>query len=286
MIRLAIASGTAVVVAGAAAGTGAAMHDTGAVLDPVVARQTAGVSIEDVPDHTAVVHAPSSTALLAVASGALSVVAPGHVALHGAGDDAGLDVDYSGLGDNVPDASVQRGDAVGHVLDATRAVSVRAVLDGKLLDTGALLRAALDGISRSDGTWTKPVDGAAVSQGFGCTPYAFEPADRACASGHIHTGIDLAAPMGTPVHAALDGTAHVIPSTTGYGLHVLLDSGGGLTTMYAHLQSVDVHDGDEVGAGDVIGEVGSTGNSTGPHLHFEVRRDGIPENPMLDVALP
>jgi murein DD-endopeptidase MepM/ murein hydrolase activator NlpD len=286
MIRIAIAAGTAVIVAGAAAGTGAAMHDAGTVLDPVVAPQTAAVTIEDAPDHTAIVHAPPSTALLAAASGALSVIAPGHVALRGIGDDAGLDVDYTGLGDNVPDGSIQRADVVGHLLDAARPVTVRAVLDGKPLDTGPLLRAALNGISRSDGAWTKPVDGASISQGFGCTPYAFEPVDRGCASGHIHTGIDLAAPMGTPVHAALDGTVHVVTSATGYGLHVLLDSGGGLTTLYGHLASVEVHDGDEVGAGDVIGRVGSTGNSTGPHLHFEVRRDGIPENPALDVALP
>jgi hypothetical protein len=286
MIRAAIAAGTAVIVAGAAAGTGAAMHDTGAVLDPIVSPQTGGVSIDDAPEHTAVVHAPSSTALLAVASGALSVVTPARVILRGSGDDAGLEVEYTGLGDNVPDGPVQRGGVVGHVLDAARTVSVRAVLDAKPLDTGALLRAALDGISRSDGAWTKPVDGAAMSQGYGCVPYAFEPPDHACPSGHLHTGIDLAAPMGTPVHAALDGTSHVIASTTGYGLHVLLDSGGGLTTLYAHLQSVDVHDGDEVSAGDLIGEVGSSGNSTGPHLHFEVRRDGIPEDPTLDVALP
>jgi murein DD-endopeptidase MepM/ murein hydrolase activator NlpD len=293
VIRGAIAAGTAVILGSAAVGTASALHDTGAALGRIVAEGTAGVSVDDAPDHRAVLHAPAGTAVMAVAegrpamaSGGAGVASPGDLLLHGTGEDRGLDVDYAGLDTTVSSPVMRRGDVAGHVLDATHTVTVRAVLDGRPLDTAPLLRAALDGVSHAGGAWTRPVDGAFVSQGFGCTPFAMEPVDRACASGHIHTGIDLAVPMGTPVRAALDGVAHVVESASGFGLHVVLDHGSGLTTLYAHLQSAGVHDGDEVAAGDVIGGAGSTGNSTGPHLHFEVRRDGIPEDPALDVALP
>jgi hypothetical protein len=286
VLRIAIAGGTAIVLGGAAAGTAGTLHDTGAALGRIVAAGTAGVAIVDAPAHAAAVQAPGGTPLLAVASGTLSVPSNGHVVIDGGGGDTGLAVDYTGLDDNVPDRAVRRGEAIGHVLDPAHEVTVRALLDGGPLDTPALLRTALNGISAAEGTWQRPVEGAVVSQPFGCTPYTMEPVDRACPSGHIHTGIDLAAPAGTPVHAALDGTAHVVVSATGFGLHVVIDSGDGLTTLYGHLSSVAMHDGDEVAAGDAIGAVGSTGNSTGPHLHFEVRRDGIPENPTLDVALP
>ena len=110
--------------------------------------------------------------------------------------------------------------------------------------------------------------------------------DRACAGGHWHSGIDLAAARGTPVVATLPGIVTVIVSPTGYGLHVVIDHGGGLSSLYGHLDTVVVASGDVVTAGQVIGTVGSTGNATGPHLHFEIRRDGIAEDPLLDLALP
>jgi murein DD-endopeptidase MepM/ murein hydrolase activator NlpD len=72
----------------------------------------------------------------------------------------------------------------------------------------------------------------------------------------------------------------------GYGLRVELTHSGGQLTLYGHLSGVDVGDGDEVAPGDVVGRVGSSGNSTGPHLHFEVRRAGVAEDPRIDVALP
>ena len=135
-------------------------------------------------------------------------------------------------------------------------------------------------------TFVKPLTHSWISQGFGCTSFSFEPIDLACPGGHWHSGIDLAAARGTPVMATLPGVVTVIVSATGYGLHVIIDHGGGLTSLYGHLDTVIVLSGDYVDAGQIIGTVGSTGNATGPHLHFEIRRDGIAEDPRLDLALP
>lgn len=97
----------------------------------------------------------------------------------------------------------------------------------------------------------------------------------------FHTGIDLAAPYGTPIYAAKSGQVEVAGwSRVGYGLHVLLDHGGGVETLYAHLSRILVRPGAWVEAGGLIGYVGSTGWSTGPHLHFEVRVQGRPKNPL------
>jgi murein DD-endopeptidase MepM/ murein hydrolase activator NlpD len=143
--------------------------------------------------------------------------------------------------------------------------------------------AARDGVP-SGGGFVTPVDGAPVSQPYGCTALAIEPPSRLCAQGHFHSGLDLAAPAGTPVRATLAGVAHLVLSPGGYGLHVVVDHGAGLTSLYAHLSAAWVLDGAAVAAGEVIGAVGSSGNSTGPHLHFEIRRDGLPEDPSLDLT--
>ena len=84
----------------------------------------------------------------------------------------------------------------------------------------------------------------------------------------------------------MPGTVTVIVSVSGYGLHVVIDHGSGLSSLYGHLDTVLVENGEEVAAGQVIGTVGSSGNATGPHLHFEIRRDGIAEDPRLDLVLP
>jgi len=97
----------------------------------------------------------------------------------------------------------------------------------------------------------------------------------------FHTGIDLAAPYGTPIVAAKAGQVEVAGwSSVGYGFHVVLDHGGGVQTLYAHMSRVAVRAGQWVEAGQVIGYVGSTGWSTGPHLHFEVRVGGVARNPL------
>ena len=96
-----------------------------------------------------------------------------------------------------------------------------------------------------------------------------------------HTGIDYALYLGTPVRAALDGTViRAACLATGYGTHIVLEHEGGLQTVYAHLSSVSVCIGAAVREGEVIGRSGNTGNSTGPHLHFEVFVDGENIDPL------
>ena len=87
----------------------------------------------------------------------------------------------------------------------------------------------------------------------------------------MHTGVDLAAPQGTPVLAAKAGRVALVQSLGGYGNTVLLDHGDGVETLYAHLQQALVREGDWIGQGAQLGTVGTTGAATGPHLHFELR---------------
>ena len=95
-----------------------------------------------------------------------------------------------------------------------------------------------------------------------------------------HGGIDLGAPRGTSIRAALPGTVYVVRySTSGYGYHVMVDHGGGFVTLYAHCSKILVSEGQTVDVGSIIAEVGSTGRSTGNHLHFEVRVGGEKQNP-------
>lgn len=95
-----------------------------------------------------------------------------------------------------------------------------------------------------------------------------------------HSGIDLAAPTGTPVYATADGVVSRADWYSTYGLYISLEHGASLQTRYAHLSRLAVAAGDVVKKGDLIGYVGSTGRSTGPHLHYEVRVDGVAVNPI------
>jgi murein DD-endopeptidase MepM/ murein hydrolase activator NlpD len=119
-----------------------------------------------------------------------------------------------------------------------------------------------------------------ITQGFGCTSYPFEPWDPDCPSHHFHTGIDIGAAWGTPVGAGDTGIAYTYVSSYGYGNHVIIVHGNGWVSIYGHLASFAVGNGQTVGRGQTIGYEGSTGNSTGPHLHFEIRLNDTPQNPL------
>jgi murein DD-endopeptidase MepM/ murein hydrolase activator NlpD len=96
---------------------------------------------------------------------------------------------------------------------------------------------------------------------------------------HFHTGVDIAAAYGSPARAAFDGTVLYAGWYGGYGKLVVLDHGQGMSTLYGHLSAILVKVGQRVSRDDVVGRVGSTGYSTGPHLHYEVRYNGRPIDP-------
>ena len=98
--------------------------------------------------------------------------------------------------------------------------------------------------------------------------------------GRLHAGIDIGVPYGTPIHAAASGTVVLAGWTGGYGNYTCIDHGGGMATCYAHQSSYAVSNGAQVSQGQVIGYVGSTGHSFGAHLHFEVRINGNPVDPL------
>jgi murein DD-endopeptidase MepM/ murein hydrolase activator NlpD len=97
--------------------------------------------------------------------------------------------------------------------------------------------------------------------------------------GAFHSGIDISASFGTPVHAAADGVVQTASMESGYGREVVIDHGNGIQTLYGHLSGFAVTVGQQVREGQIIGYVGMSGRSTGPHLHYEVRIHNTPVNP-------
>ncbi|MBA4008025.1 MAG: M23 family peptidase [Erythrobacter sp.] len=119
-----------------------------------------------------------------------------------------------------------------------------------------------------------PLEGAALTSSFGMRTHPVLGGRRQ------HHGIDLAAPSGTPVYATADGIVSRADWYSSYGLYISLEHGAAMQTRYAHLSRLAVAAGDSVKKGDLIGYVGSTGRSTGPHLHYEVRVEGLAVNPI------
>jgi murein DD-endopeptidase MepM/ murein hydrolase activator NlpD len=124
--------------------------------------------------------------------------------------------------------------------------------------------------------WPEPQ--SQISQGFGPSTFWFEPAYGQYP--HFHTGIDLVEPFGSPVYAADDGVVALVgSSSSGYGNYVVIAHSGGLDTLYGHLSTALVKVGQAVTQGQTIGLEGSSGNSTGPHVHFELRINQRPVDP-------
>ena len=139
-----------------------------------------------------------------------------------------------------------------------------------------IARAQIDRLTRALGSVPvrKPVDGEIdPASGFGVRidPFTRSPA--------MHTGLDLHGETGEPVRATADGTVTAAGWSGGYGKVVDIDHGNGLSTRYGHLSAIDVHVGQSVRIGQIIGKVGSTGRSTGPHLHYETRVRGEAVDP-------
>ena len=115
-----------------------------------------------------------------------------------------------------------------------------------------------------NGSWQSPMKGG-VTQNF---------------KGDNHHGIDIGAPLGTPVEATRKGQVTRVEWSDIYGNMIVIDHGGGMESLYGHLSALYVKTGYPVYAGQKIGACGSTGNSTGPHLHFEIRKNGTTVDPM------
>ena len=124
-----------------------------------------------------------------------------------------------------------------------------------------------------------------ITQPFGPSNVALEPPFGPYK--HFHTGVDLAAPLGTPVMAAAEGVVVAVGhTTTGYGNFVIIAHGGGIDTLYGHLLQTNAKVGDHVVRGQLIGLEGSTGFSTGPHVHFELRVNDQVIDPMPYLPVP
>ena len=119
-----------------------------------------------------------------------------------------------------------------------------------------------------------PVNGAVLTSGYGMR---FHPV---LGGRRQHKGIDLAEPVGSPVYATADGVVSKADWFSSYGLFISLEHGGNIQTRYGHLSRLNVAAGQAVRKGDLIGYVGTTGRSTGPHLHYEVRIAGLAVNPV------
>ncbi|NBV12744.1 MAG: M23 family peptidase [Sphingobacteriia bacterium] len=139
----------------------------------------------------------------------------------------------------------------------------------KLMATSAKMKEKLERIPS-----IRPVAGGVLS-GFG---HRFHPINKVR---HLHTGIDFVAKIGTPVLATADGTVVLAGiKGNGYGIHVDINHGYGYLTKYAHLSKVTVKEGQKIKRGQVIGYTGNTGLSKGPHLHYEIEKNGAKINPI------
>jgi murein DD-endopeptidase MepM/ murein hydrolase activator NlpD len=186
---------------------------------------------------------------------------------------------------------VQPGETIYHIahiyaVSPARLMAVNGLGDPRQLKAGRTLiipmnRKAAAGasfstwpVARADRQFAWPVTAGLVSSPFGIR------------NGVMHHGVDIVAAAGTAVHAADDGTVIFVGHLRGYGNAVILQHSGGYVTVYGHNQRNLVRYGAAVVRGEVIAELGSTGRATGPNLHFEVRFQGQPQNPLAYLPPP
>ena len=149
-----------------------------------------------------------------------------------------------------------------------------------LLAQSAALSARIQSAQSSAASSSTPVPSAPSSAGFVWPAHGVLTSSFGWRWGRMHEGIDIAVPSGTPVVASASGTVIVAGWTGGYGNLVVVDHGNGIATAYAHNTSVAAGLGQQVAQGQLIAYSGNTGNSTGPHIHFEVRSNGSPADPL------
>ena len=192
-----------------------------------------------------------------------AAVIPARITVSRAADFVGTPVYYT---------QARMGGAAGVVTISSRRLPPGAVFSVALRPRIALPRLA--GAATLGGMPSLlPVAARAMTSGFGLRQHPILGTLR------LHSGLDLAAAYGAPIVATSDGVVGAAAWNGGYGLFVALEHGGGIETRYGHMSRLNVAAGQAVRKGDVIGYVGSTGRSTGPHLHYEIRVDGRPVNP-------
>ena len=187
--------------------------------------------------------------------------------------------------------TVQPGETIYHIariyaVSPARLMAVNGISDPRQLAPGQTLIIPLNGavptaanvspwqVARADRQFAWPVTAGLVSSPFGIR------------NGVMHHGVDIAAAAGSPVRAADNGTVIFTGHLHGYGNAVILQHSGGYVTVYGHNQRNLVRYGEEVVRGQIIAELGSTGRATGPNLHFEVRFQGQPQNPLAYLPSP
>jgi murein DD-endopeptidase MepM/ murein hydrolase activator NlpD len=188
--------------------------------------------------------------------------------------------------------TVQPGETIYHIahiyaVSPARLMAANGLNDPRRLEAGQILIIPLNSrttpvassstrwlMPRADRQFAWPVTAGLVSSPFGMR------------NGVMHDGVDIVARAGTAVHAADDGRVIFVGHLRGYGNAVILQHSGGYVTVYGHNRRNLVRDGAEVVRGQIIAELGSTGRTTGPNLHFEVRFRGQPQNPLAYLPSP
>lgn len=160
---------------------------------------------------------------------------------------------------------------------ASEAIVSESASDAATDSGGEDLKLATDNTSFAPftvtGSFTVPVQYTRITSRFG---YRVNPITNEFG---FHTGVDLAAAHGEPIYAAFSGTVETVAESAGRGKYLILEHSGGLKTMYCHCSEILVAPGAVLKGGEVVAKVGSTGQSTGPHLHFEVHLQGVRYNP-------
>jgi murein DD-endopeptidase MepM/ murein hydrolase activator NlpD len=182
--------------------------------------------------------------------------------------DADADWGDETAADATPDVTVGRAlDLVGRPVDIVASTRRRDALEN------ATKRGSAAYLGNGTLPGGMPVNASYISSGFGLRIHPLLGISRG------HSGIDLPAPYGSPIRATSDGVVDSAGWRGGYGQAVEIDHGKGVQSRYAHMSRMAVYPGQAVRKGDVIGYVGSTGLSTGPHLHYEIRINGAAVNP-------